>query len=54
MSHGNENGKIFAADGEYDVQELWKKFIGNECATLIGKPKLFFVQVRSYIFLRLK
>lgn len=47
MTHGNENGKIHAADGEYDVQNLWENFIGNECESLIGKPKLFFIQVRK-------
>ncbi|CAO1419814.1 unnamed protein product [Diamesa tonsa] len=44
MSHGMEDGRILAADNEYNVQELWENFIGNNCESLIGKPKLFFIQ----------
>src|SRR5690349_382479 len=44
MSHGDEDGKIFAADGLFTVQELWSPFVGNNCSSLIGKPKLFFIQ----------
>lgn len=44
MSHGKEGGQIFAADSEYNVQELWDMFIGDNCDSLIGKPKLFFIQ----------
>lgn len=45
MTHGERKGKIHAADREYDVQELWENFVGEECESLIGKPKLFFIQV---------
>ena len=44
MSHGMEEGTILAADREYNVQELWENFIGDNCKSLIGKPKLFFIQ----------
>lgn len=44
MTHGKEDGKIYSADGELLVNELWEYFIGNNCPSLIGKPKLFFVQ----------
>jgi caspase 7 len=44
MTHGKRDGKIFAADGEFMVQDLWENFIGDKCPSLIGKPKLFFVQ----------
>lgn len=44
MTHGKKDGKIFAADGEFLVQELWENFIGDKCPSLIGKPKLFFIQ----------
>lgn len=44
MSHGKKDGKIYAADGEFMVQDLWANFIGEKCPSLIGKPKLFFIQ----------
>lgn len=44
MTHGGSDGKIHAADGDLLVQELWEPFIGNSCQSLIGKPKLFFIQ----------
>lgn len=44
MTHGKHDGKIYAADGEFMVQDLWERFIGNNCKSLIGKPKLFFIQ----------
>ena len=51
MTHGNENGKILAADREYDVQDLWTNFVGNKCESLIGKPKLFFIQVNKIYYI---
>ena len=44
MSHGTKDGKIFAADEEYYIEELWENFLGNNCKSLVGKPKLFFIQ----------
>lgn len=44
MTHGKSDGKIYAADKEFTVQELWENFVGNNCESLIGKPKLFFIQ----------
>jgi len=44
MTHGKRDGKIYAADGEFSVQDLWECFVGNNCKSLIGKPKLFFIQ----------
>ena len=43
MSHGEEDGRIHAADKEYSVQKLWEVFLGDECKSLTGKPKLFFI-----------
>lgn len=44
MTHGSKNGLILAADGVFSVQDLWEPFLGNNCKSLIGKPKLFFIQ----------
>ena len=44
MSHGGKDGKVYSADDEYHVKELWENFMGENCKTLIGKPKLMFIQ----------
>ena len=44
MSHGTNDGEIHAADYKYPIQELWEKFLGDNCRSLMGKPKLFFIQ----------
>ena len=44
MTHGGKGGQIDAADRNYSVQVLWENFLGENCKTLIGKPKLFFIQ----------
>ncbi|CAO1421113.1 unnamed protein product, partial [Diamesa tonsa] len=44
MSHGGKNGKIYSTDEHYQVEELWKNFLGEKCKSLVGKPKLFFIQ----------
>lgn len=44
MSHG-EKGVLHAKDKKFPVEELWEPFLGENCPSLVGKPKLFFVQV---------
>lgn len=44
MTHGEKNGKLEASDGTIKIEELWDNFMGDECKSLVGKPKLFFVQ----------
>jgi hypothetical protein len=44
MTHGEKDGKVLSADGKFYVNEIWEHFIGDNCKSLIGKPKLFFVQ----------
>ncbi|XP_023309522.2 caspase-7-like, partial [Lucilia cuprina] len=43
MSHGME-GKVYARDMSYPVERLWNPFLGENCKSLINKPKLFFIQ----------
>lgn len=43
LSHGEE-GVIFGTDGFEKLDVLTKFFKGHRCRTLIGKPKLFFIQ----------
>ncbi|XP_063710164.1 caspase-1-like [Culicoides brevitarsis] len=43
MTHG-ENNMLWAKDKKYPVEELYEPFFGDKCPSLIGKPKLFFIQ----------
>ncbi|XP_053678481.1 caspase-like [Anopheles nili] len=43
MTHGEEN-TLHASDKIFEQNLLWENFIGANCPTLIGKPKLFFIQ----------
>ncbi|XP_069961870.1 caspase-3 isoform X1 [Bactrocera oleae] len=43
MTHGDK-GKVCAADDFYSTEELWEPLLGDNCPTLLGKPKLFFIQ----------
>ncbi|XP_062380807.1 caspase-3-like [Sardina pilchardus] len=43
LSHGDE-GVLYGTDGAVDLKELTSLFRGDRCPTLVGKPKLFFIQ----------
>ncbi|KAG6937435.1 caspase 7, partial [Chelydra serpentina] len=43
LSHGKE-GYIYGTDGFLEIKDLTTFFRGDKCKTLIGKPKLFFIQ----------
>lgn len=44
LSHGNL-GTVYAYDAPYPIQKLWEPFMADRAPSLIGKPKLFFLQV---------
>jgi caspase 7 len=44
MSHGGNDGEIVTRDGTLRVADLWEHFNGTRCPSLVGKPKLFFIQ----------
>lgn len=44
MTHGGEGGLLEAFDCYFQASELWSKFMGTNCRSLIGKPKLFVLQ----------
>lgn len=44
LTHGLENGQIYAYDKQYDMQSFFDYIVPDKCKTLVGKPKLFFVQ----------
>ncbi|XP_036407021.1 caspase-3-like [Megalops cyprinoides] len=43
LSHGDE-GVLYGTDGPVELNRLTSFFKGDCCATLVGKPKLFFIQ----------
>jgi len=48
MSHGDTDRRgdelLHVYDGMISARALWAPFEGDECATLAGKPKMFFIQ----------
>nr|QZX63197.1 caspase 3 [Halisarca dujardinii] len=45
LSHGEEEGLLHGTDDVLiDIKELADLFTGHKCSTLVGKPKLFFIQ----------
>ncbi|KAA8589150.1 hypothetical protein FQN60_010495, partial [Etheostoma spectabile] len=43
LSHGDE-GLIYGTDGAEKLEKLTECFKGDRCRSLVGKPKLFFIQ----------
>lgn len=43
LTHG-ELGKLHAKDTDYKLRHLWFYFTNDNCPTLAGKPKIFFIQ----------
>lgn len=44
MTHGDRGGILYTYDSAINVDDLWRSFTGDTCPSLIGKPKLFFIQ----------
>jgi len=44
LTHGHLNGILSAFDVEYSFSAVWEPFIDENCLSLKGKPRLFFVQ----------
>ncbi|KAL1468656.1 hypothetical protein MTO96_025232 [Rhipicephalus appendiculatus] len=43
LTHGDRD-VLYATDGKFPVDSVMDPFRGNVCPTLLGKPKLFFIQ----------
>ncbi|CAD0196683.1 unnamed protein product [Chrysodeixis includens] len=43
LSHG-DSGVVYAKDTFYNLEKMWGHLSENNCPTLAGKPKLFFIQ----------
>lgn len=46
LSHGDD-GVLYGTDSAVELKILTGYFRGDRCPTLVGKPKLFFIQVLS-------
>ena len=45
LTHGRKGGSLFGVDGRLvKVETLTEFFNGRKCPSLVGKPKLFFIQ----------
>ncbi|KAG7227926.1 hypothetical protein INR49_013720 [Caranx melampygus] len=44
LSHGEE-GMIYGTDGAMPIKTMTSLFRGDMCKSLVGKPKLFFIQI---------
>ena len=50
LTHGEE-GVVYGIDDKIEVKQLLEPFKGNNCKGLVGKPKIFFIQVRLPLML---
>lgn len=49
LTHGTNGDYVYAKDYRYRLSDIWEKFTADNCETLAGKPKLFFIQVSNLI-----
>lgn len=49
LTHGHKGGELFAADRPYPFKDV-TTLIENSHPSLVGKPKIFIVQVRISYF----
>lgn len=43
LTHG-EHGQLWGTDQRFPVDMIFNHFLGDVCPTLVGKPKMFFIQ----------
>lgn len=43
LTHG-EHGELWATDMKFPIDTMFTYFLGHKCKSLVGKPKIFFVQ----------
>ena len=51
MTHGSDEQVLSSKDYDYKSNILWKYFTESYCPILKGKPKIFILQVFSYIIM---
>ena len=45
LTHGDEGGLVYGTDGSVPLKHLTSYFKSEDSHSLVGKPKLFFIQV---------
>ena len=50
LTHGVTSGLLVAYDSWYSFELLWLPFTAEKCVSLVGKPKIFIIQVSEFIF----
>ncbi len=51
LTHGEENGLLFGRDTNYRLnKDIVNELLPQQCASLAGKPKLIFVQVKLRLY----
>lgn len=43
LTHG-DHGHLYGYDSKFAIDSVFTYFLGNNCPTLVGKPKMFFIQ----------
>lgn len=43
LTHG-EHGQLWGSDAKFPLDMMFNFFLGDNCRTLVGKPKIFFIQ----------
>lgn len=43
LTHG-DHGHLYGYDSKFPIDTIFTNFLGNNCPTLVGKPKMFFIQ----------
>ena len=54
LTHG-EDGVIYGIDRSIEIDTITKPFKGDRCKSLVGKPKIFFIQacrLKDYLPMR--
>ena len=49
LSHG-DSGIVYGTDAVIQLETLFEPLKGRHCQSLVGKPKVFIIQVRSDIY----
>ena len=48
LTHGDD-GVIYGRDGTLPLQVFFDVFRGEHCKSLVGKPKIFLIQVKLWL-----
>ena len=46
LTYSNESGELYAKDATFQLSDCIAFYSDENCPTLAGKPKIFFIQVK--------